>query len=111
MALEDKVENLDRKMDTIIQLLQGLKESFPTKKSVANYFGVTDRTIDYWIKNGKFEEGVEYTIDNDGRIKYITNGIINHQEKSKNKEKKNIQEKEYLNPSATNILRSLSCLK
>ncbi len=116
MALEDKVDNLEKKLDMMIKLLQNVGCSFPTKKSVASYFGVTDRTIEYWIKNGKFEEGVEYTKDSNDKIRYITDGILNHQTKVSTKinQQTNTNESkkiEYLNPSTQSLIKSLSCLK
>ncbi|MCG3711491.1 helix-turn-helix domain containing protein [Aliarcobacter butzleri] len=113
MALEDQVDNLEKKLDMVLNLLQEFRYTFPTKKSVATFFGVSERTIDYWIKNGKFEEGIEYTTDNNGKIKYITDGILSHQKKSpsNHKQDSNSNKTKTIGPATDKILKSLSCLR
>jgi len=115
MALEDQVDNLEKKVDMVLNLLQEFRYTFPTKKSVATFFGVSERTIDYWIKNGKFEKGIEYAIDNNGKIKYITDGILSHQRKltsnDKDKQDSNSNKTKTINPVASKLLESLSCLR
>ncbi len=115
MTLEAKIESLEKKIDSLVEFFIISKRSFPTKKSVANHFSVSERTIDNWRENGKFEIGVEYIIKDDGRIEYLTNGILKHQEKicstSQKRDTNKTENKNFYNPIAENMIKSLSCLK
>jgi hypothetical protein len=56
-----------------------------TKKGVANFFGVSEKTIDNWKENGKFEEGIEFFKNDKGRVEFIPQGILQFRKKNLNK--------------------------
>ena len=87
--LDDRLLNflymLEEKLNTVLEL-QSLNTTFKTQKDVAEYLGVTSRTIHNYIKSGKLQEGLHYS-KCDGKTVFHTDEIINFK-KSQSESKK-----------------------
>jgi hypothetical protein len=107
---EKILKGILEKQEVIEKLLILLIPNLKTKKGVANFFGVTDRTIDNWKDNGKFEENIEYFIDLEGKTIFLPLGILNHNNKINNKNSKSIEKikNEIYHPSVANIIKGLN---
>ncbi|MFA6761081.1 hypothetical protein [Aliarcobacter butzleri] len=107
---EKKVLNLIlQKMEDYEELLLLTISTLTTKKAVANFLKKTDRMIDYYIENGKFQEGVHYLIDEDGKKEFIPQGIVDYKRnKNHKKDRKKVEsEKKIFHPSVQNIVQGL----
>lgn len=103
-----------QRQERIEQILILYAPTLKTKKEVAAFFNVSDRTIDNWKDNGKFEKGVEYFIDDNGKTEYILEGILNHNQKIMNKKNAIQQNEEFektYHPSIKNIVKGLKGVK
>lgn len=108
---EKKVLNLIlQKLEVQEELLLLTIPTNITKKAVANSLGKTDRMIDYYIKNGIFQEGVHYFINEIGKKEYIPAGIIDFKRnKNHKKDRKKVEtEKKIFHPSIKNIVQGLN---
>lgn len=107
---EKKVLNLIlQKMEDYEELLLLTISTLTTKKAVANFLKKTDRMIDYYIENGKFQEGIHYLIDEDGKKEFIPQGIVDYKRnKNHKKDRKKVEpEKKIFHPSVQNIVQGL----
>lgn len=100
------------KQEKIEELLILFIPDLKTKKGIATFFGVTDRTIGNWIQNGKFEEGIEYLTNEKGKPTFIPSGILNHHRnmgkiKSSKHNNKNDNSKKINHPAVQNILKGV----
>ncbi len=108
---ENVLKLILQKLESQEELLVLLIPDFKTKKGVANFFGVCDKTIDNWKDSGKFKEGVEYFINEKGKVEYIPQSIYEYKKNGKNKqngdkEPKREKQKIY-HPSVINIVKGL----
>jgi len=99
------------KLEEQEELLMLSISTLTTKKEVARFFNKSDRTIDNWIDNGTFKEGIEYLRNSKGKLEFIPSGILNHrrnmgkikfQVKNKNDDNKKIY-----HPAVQNILKGI----
>ncbi len=108
---ENVLKLILQKLESQEKLLVLLIPDFNTKKGVANFFGVCEKTLGNWKESGKFQEGVEYFINEKGRVEYIPQGLYEHKKNRQNKqngntEPKNEKDKIY-HPSVMNIVKGL----
>ncbi len=108
---ENVLKLILQKLESQEELLVLLIPDFKTKKGVANFFGVCEKTLDNWKESGKFQEGVEYFINEKGRVEYIPQGLYEHKKNRQNKqntdkEPKSEKQKIY-HPSVMNIVKGL----
>lgn len=107
---EKKVLNLIlQKLEVQEELLLLTVPMLTTKKAVANSLGKTDRTIDYYIENGTFQEGVHYFINKKGKKEFIPAGIVEYKiNRNHKKDRKKVEpEKKIYHPSVLNIVQGL----
>ncbi|OCL91387.1 hypothetical protein [Arcobacter porcinus] len=76
MTLESKIDNLEKQLRDITILLQLSINSLNTKKDVARFLNKSEKTIDNYIKNNTFIENKHYFINENNRIEFISQGII-----------------------------------
>lgn len=69
------------------------------------------KTLDNWKESGKFQEGVEYFINEKGRVEYIPQGLYEHKKNRQNKQNSNketkIEKQKIYHPSVMNIVKGL----
>lgn len=109
-------ENSEKILSLILQKLEDQEElllltisNLKTKKAVANFLGKTDRTVDNYISNGTFKEGIHFTTnDETGKKDFIPTGIVEYKRNAlriKKEEKKT--DKKIYHPSVQNIVQGL----
>jgi len=108
---EKILQQILHKQEVIEELIVLLIPDLKTKKGVANFFGVCEKTIGNWIKIGKLEEDVEYWLNEKDKPIFIPSGILNHNRKiRKNRSrqnKKNDDSKKIYHPAVQNILKGV----
>ncbi len=111
-------EELENTLKTILQevrdqkeLLQVVLTSLTTSKQVASFLGVTQRTIEVWVKKGIFEEGVHFN-RNGKRLVFNPDAIVDF--KRNRHKRKRVKAKEVItpkinviNPTAKRIVEGL----
>lgn len=99
------------KLEEQEELLMLSISALTTKKEVARFFNKSERTIDNWIDNGIFTEGVEYSRNSKGKPEFIPSGILNHRRnigKIKSQVKnKNDDNKKIYHPAVQNIVKGV----
>lgn len=108
---EKILQQILHKQEKIEELLVLFMPNLKTKKGVAAFFGVTDKTIGNWIEKGKFKEGIEYIWNEKGKPKFIPSGILNHDRKIKkiksSKQNDQNDSKKIYHPVVKNILKGV----
>jgi len=112
--LENTLKEILHRLDEQQALLQVTLNSLTTSKAVANFLGLSVRTIQLWIKQKKLQEGKHYYRDGK-RIVFIPAAILelkNNPYKGSSPLKEDMQKeivkkKKTLNPVAKKILGDL----
>ncbi len=102
-----------KKLEEQEELLMLSISALTTKKEVARFFNKSERTIDNWIDNGTFKEGVEYSRNGKGKPEFIPSAILNHRRnmgniKSSKQNNKNDDSEKIYHPSVKNIIQGLT---
>lgn len=72
----EKLNQLQKSVDTLMQLQLENSNALTTKKEVASFLGVTIRTISNYIKDGKLKEGIHFIRNGVKRITFIPDEIV-----------------------------------
>jgi intein-encoded DNA endonuclease-like protein len=105
--LENTLKDIKRELALYRKLFELIFDNLKTKTQVARYLKVHPSTINNWTKNGTFEEGIHFIIDENGKKEYIPNGIIEFEEAlSKRKIEIKKVEKQF-NPIASRFLNKV----
>lgn len=106
-------EKSEKILNLILQKIQEQEElllltisNLTTKKSVASFLKKSERTIDNYIKNGVFTEGVEYIVLENGKKEFVPSAIVDFKRNKKDR-KKVEPEKKIFHPSVQNIVQGL----
>lgn len=106
-ALNLILQKLEFQEELLVLLISDLK----TKKSVVNFLGVCDKTLDNWKESGKLQEGVEYFINEENKVEYIPQGVYQYKKNRQNKQNSNKESKsekqKIYHPSVMNIVKGL----
>lgn len=102
--LEMTLNQIQNELSMNRELLQLMIDSLSTKTQVAKFLGVSSKTVRNYIDDGRFREGVEYFIDENGVEIFIPNGILKfkHEQKQKKYEVKKVEKQ--LDPVALRFL-------
>ncbi|OCL86863.1 hypothetical protein AAX26_01169 [Aliarcobacter thereius] len=112
MTLEAKIDNLEKQLKDITTLLQLSINSLTTKKEVAGFLNKSEKTIDNYIKNNTFVENKHYFINENNRVEFISQGIIDFKRYPKHKIKviennKLFEDKLILSKTSSRILKGI----
>ncbi len=106
MTIEEKLDLIIKKLTVLEDEIVNQK-NFNTKKDVAIFLNVTSRTVTNYIKNGTFINGVHYVYRND-KLYFISKAIYDYKVNPITTISKDvIDDIEYLNPIASNIVKDL----
>ena len=83
--LENTLLEINRELRLIRKFFELIFDNLRTKKQVARYLSVAQKPVYNWTKDGTFIEGIHFIIDEKGEKEYIPNGIIEFEEKRKNR--------------------------
>jgi hypothetical protein len=91
------------------EIFQMAMDSLSTKKQVAKFLSVSTKTIENYVKDGRFRRDVEYVFDDCGELHFVPTAIIEFRKMGSKKEKiaNNFTEK-IIHPSASKILSKIS---
>lgn len=91
------------------EIFQMAMDSLSTKKQVAKFLDVSTKTIENYVKDGRFRRDVEYIFDDHGDLHFVPSAIIEFKKTGSKKEKvaNNLTERS-LHPSASKILSKIS---
>lgn len=109
--LENTLKEILHRLDEQQALLQVTLNSLTTSKAVANFLGISQRTIQLWVKQNKLQDGKHYYRDAK-RLVFIPAAILelkNNPYKGSSPLKEDIQKektpkKKTINPVAKKIL-------
>ena len=106
-SLEDILIEILSKLERQEQLLNVAIDSLTTKKAVAKFLNVSTKTIQNYIKDGRFEQNIHYFYDQNGRIVFIPSAVINFKSHKSHKDEKKKSKKveRQLHPSALKFLK------
>jgi len=110
--LENTLKRILEEVQEQKELLHVVLSSLTTSKQVAAFLGVSQRTIELWVKKGIFQDGEHYH-RNGKRLVFIPGAIVDfkkHPErrslKAKETKQKEIKAK-IINPTAKRIIAGL----
>jgi len=105
-------ENLE---NTLIEIKDELKlyrelfalqfDNLRTKKQVAKFLKKDPKTIYNWIKDGTLREGIHLQLDENGKVEFIPEGIIQLKKELREKKIEVKRVEKQLNPIADKFLR------
>ncbi len=74
--LLEKIQKLEKNMELLLELQMHQTSSLTTYKEVAKFIGVTRKTIYNYVKEGKLVLDTHYYKDENKKIVFIPQGII-----------------------------------
>ena len=106
--LENTILEINRELRLIRKFSELILDNLRTKKQVARYLRVNQKTVYNWTKDGTFTEGIHFIIDEKGEKEYIPNGIIEFEEKRKNRKIEVKKVEKQVNPIASKFLNKVA---
>jgi len=108
--LENTLKQILEEVKDQKELLQVVLSSLTTSRQVAAFLGVSQRTIELWVKKGIFQDGEHY-YRNGKRLVFIPDAIIEFKkrpkERTRQKEKPKDTKIENINPTAKRIVAGI----
>jgi hypothetical protein len=87
------------------EIFQMTMDSLSSKKQVAKFLDVSTKTIENYVKDGRFRKDVEYFFDDSGNFHFVPSAIIEFKKSGSKKEKiANNLTLRAIHPSATKFL-------
>ncbi len=107
--LEMTLNQIQRELSMNRELLQLIVDSLSTKKQVAKFLSVSTKTIENYVKDGRFRRDIEYFFDDYGDLHFVPSAIIEYKKTGTKKERiaNNIPVKA-IHPSASKILSKIT---
>jgi uncharacterized protein YdaL len=81
-SLENVLMQIMQSLHRQEQMMQLVITHFKNKNDVAKFLGVSVGTINNYIKDGRFELGKHYFINEKNNIEFIPTGIVDFKDKS-----------------------------
>ena len=106
--LENTLLEINRELRLIRKFSELIFDNLRTKNQVARYLRVDQKTVYNWTKDGPFIEGIHFIIDEKGEKEYIPNGIIEFEEKRKNRKIEVKKVEKQVNPIASKFLNKVA---
>lgn len=85
--LLQKIEKMEKNVELLLELHLQQSNSLTTYAEVARFLGKTRKTIYHYVKDGKFEENLQYYKDDNNKIVFIPEGIIDYKSNFGNKKR------------------------
>lgn len=102
--LEMTLKTINTELYMIREVLQLIIDSLKTKSQVAKFLGVDPKTVKNYIDDGRFKEGIEYIIDENGKEQFIPTAIIEFKQDQKHKKMEVKKVEKQLDPIALKFL-------
>jgi len=110
MTIEAQLTQMQNQILNLTQLVQLAITSLHTKKDVARFLNKSEKTIDNYIKNDTFIENKHYFINENQKIEFIPNAILEFKKNPKHKIKileTQKEEKIQLSETSSKILKGI----
>ena len=110
MTIEAQLTQMQNQILNLTQLVQLAITSLHTKKDVARFLNKSEKTIDNYIKNNTFIENKHYFINENQKIEFIPNAILEFKKNPKHKIKileTQKEEKIQLSETSSKILKGI----
>lgn len=114
--LLQRIEKMEKNIELLLELHFQQSNSLTTYTDVARFLGKTRKTIYHYVRDGKFEENIHYYKDDNNKIVFIPEGIIDYKSNLGNKKRelkfeKPITKKEpkrVVHPKVTSMLKGVA---
>ena len=106
--LEKTLLEINAELKLYRKLFELIFDNLRTRSQVAKYLRVDQKTVYNWTKDGTFQKGIHFIIDENGKKEYIPNGIIEFEEKMKNKKIEIKKVEKQINPIASKFLNKVA---
>jgi hypothetical protein len=91
------------------EIFQMAMDSLSTKRQVAKFLSISTKTIENYVKDGRFRRDVEYFFDDYGELHFVPSAIIEYKKTGTKKEKiANDIPAKAIHPSASKILSKIT---
>lgn len=110
MTIEAQLNQMQNQLINLTELVQIAITSLQTKKDVARFLNKSEKTIDNYIKNNTFIENKHYFINENQKIEFIPNAILEFKKNPKHKIKiieTQKEEKIQLSETSSKILKGI----
>ncbi|MFW2605630.1 hypothetical protein [Aliarcobacter butzleri] len=110
MTIESQLKIMQNQILDLTQLIQLALTNLHTKKDVARFLNKSEKTIDNYIKNNTFIEDRHYFINENQKIEFIPDAILDFKKNPKHKIKiiePIKEEKLQLSETSSKILKGL----
>ncbi|MFY9088715.1 hypothetical protein [Arcobacter aquimarinus] len=110
MTIEAQLTQMQNQILNLTHLVQLAITSLHTKKDVARFLNKSEKTIDNYIKNDTFIENKHYFINENQKIEFIPNAILEFKKNPKHKIKileTQKEEKIQLSETSSKILKGI----
>ena len=106
--LEKTLKDIRRELILYRKLFELIFDNLRTRSQVAKYLRVDQKTVYNWTKDGTFQKGIHFIIDENGKKEYIPNGIIQFEEEMKNRKKEIKKVEKQVNSIASKFLNKVA---
>jgi hypothetical protein len=106
--LEKTLLEINAELKLYRKLFELIFDNLRTRSQVAKYLRVDQKTIYNWTKDGTFQNGIHFIIDENGKKEYIPNGIIQFEEEMKKRKTEIKKVKKQINPIASKFLNKVA---
>lgn len=106
--LEKTLLEINAELKLYRKLFELIFDNLRTRNQVAKYLRVDPKTVYNWTKDGTFEEGIHFMIDENGKKEYIPNGIIEFEEEMKKRKTEVKKVEKQINPIASKFLNKVA---
>ncbi len=106
--LEKTLKDIRRELILYRKLFELIFDNLRTRSQVAKYLRVDQKTLYNWTKDGTFQEGIHFIIDENGKKEYIPNGIIQFEEEMKKRKTEVKKVEKQINPIASKFLNKVA---
>lgn len=106
--LEKTLLEINAELKLYRKLFELIFDNLRSRSQVAKYLRVDQKTVYNWTKDGTFQEGIHFIIDENGKKEYIPNGIIQFEEEMKKRKTEIKKVEKQVNPIASKFLNKVA---
>lgn len=103
---ENTLLQILQKLDNHQILLEIALNSLKSRKQVAEFLGISTKTIENYLKDGRFQVNIHYFYDQKGHIVFVPSQIINFKQNQQNQKFEIKKIEKQVHPSASKFIKS-----
>ena len=104
--LENTLSKILQKLENQEILLEIALNSLKSRKEVSEFLGISTKTIENYLKDGRFQENIHYFHDQKGHIVFVPNEILNFKKNQQNQKFEIKKIEKQVHPSASKFIKS-----